>query len=268
MRKFVFVLLILSCISVAGYAGYKLISTGIEYKEGRDVYERVSSKYTKSLKAAPIKKDKTVVKKKSDSLKPPIEIDWDGLKKTNPDVIGWIYVEGVEGISYPVLQAEDNEYYLHRLADGTYNFAGSIFMEAQNSSDFTDPHTILYGHNMQDRSMFGNLREFRENAAYSNSPYFWILTPERSMRYRIFCITTVGDYDRLYTLFPERNSEYKDWLSYVESISIVPLAHEELSTGSTVVTLSTCFGSGDGAKECVIGVLEKTADSDRGGSGR
>ena len=263
MRKFFFILMILICISVAGYASYKLVSTGMEYREGRVTYERVSSQFTLEHKAAATEKEEPAVKKRKvqdSSPKPPMEIGWEGLKQENPDIVGWIYVEGVEGISYPILKAEDNDYYLHRLVDRTYNFAGSIFMDAQNSSDFTDPHTIIYGHNMQDRSMFGNLREFRENAAYNKSPYFWILTPERSMRYRIFCIATIGNYDRLYTLFPERSSEYKDWLSYVESISIVPLEHEQLSEASTVVTLSTCFGSGDGVKECDIGVLENIID--------
>ena len=68
-------------------------------------------------------------------------------------------------ISYPIVQGEDDVYYLTHTFNNTENSAGSIFMETLNSADFSDVHTILYGHNMKNGSMFGTLMEY-ESPSY------------------------------------------------------------------------------------------------------
>ena len=78
-------------------------------------------------------------------------IDFESLDAVNSDIIGWIRI-GALDISYPVAQSEDNDYYLHRTFEKKDNFAGCIFVDFHNSSQFTDPNTIVYGHNMKDGS--------------------------------------------------------------------------------------------------------------------
>ena len=67
---------------------------------------------------------------------PDMEVDYEGLKKKNRDYIGWLYV-GSAGISYPVVQGADNEYYLHNTFEGQANFAGCIFMDCYDKADLT-----------------------------------------------------------------------------------------------------------------------------------
>ncbi|MBQ2317445.1 MAG: class B sortase, partial [Lachnospiraceae bacterium] len=76
-------------------------------------------------------------------------VDFAGLKQTNSDVIGWLYLDGSDVISYPILQGEDDNEYLHKDLLGQELKAGSIFLESGNASDFSDYHTIIYGHNMR-----------------------------------------------------------------------------------------------------------------------
>ena len=85
------------------------------------------------------------------------------LAEINPDYRAWLTVFDT-AIDYPVVQGEDNAYYLHRSFYGEENYAGCIFLDARNSPDFQDPFTLVYGHNMRDGSMFGSLRNLSDSA--------------------------------------------------------------------------------------------------------
>jgi len=121
-------------------------------------------------------------------------VDFDALWKVNPDVKGWIYLEAL-GITYPVVKGETNDDYLYTSVKGTANSGGSIFMDYRNSDDFLDPHTLIYGHNMKDGSMFGKLKKLYDQKFVDewDAPLcFWIITPEGKYRFDIFSIHTVS----------------------------------------------------------------------------
>ena len=82
-----------------------------------------------------------------------LKIDWDAYSGT--EIVAWFQMDD---ISYPIMQHSDNDYYLHRLPDGTYNFGGSLFLLNHNNPMFTDQSSFVYGHNMNNGSMFGSLR--------------------------------------------------------------------------------------------------------------
>lgn len=156
---------------LAGYFGYKIYEIYQAYQDSDRFYDSTRSAYT--------------MKRELDSnQKVPIDVDWESLLAVNPDIVGWIFAEGVD-ISYPVLQGSDNEYYLKHTLEGDYNFAGSIFMDYQNEPDLSDCNTIIYGHNMKNGSMFGSLKKYSNEDAYAVDPYFWILTPDANYRYEI-----------------------------------------------------------------------------------
>ena len=92
----------------------------------------------------------------------PPEVDFEELQKMNSDVIGWIEVEAIPEISYPIVRGEDNDYYLHRTFKKANNSAGSIFVDYRNGQYFGDCNTIVYGHNMKNGSMFGKLKWLTE----------------------------------------------------------------------------------------------------------
>ena len=180
---------------------------------------------------------------------PPLDIDFAELQEINPDVIGWLYVEAIPSINYPILQGEDNEYYLHRTFRKEALFPGSIFVECQNSPDFTDPHTIVYGHNMRNGSMFGMLKTMRTQEVYDKSPYFWVFTPEASMRYKIFSTFETSATGDVYVLFSRTGEEFLEWETQWQEASRikngVPLKEHD-----RVVTLSTCTSNSE--RRCVV----------------
>jgi len=108
-----------------------------------------------------------------------IHIDWDALKKINPDVVGWIYVEGTD-INYPIVQGDDNDYYLSHNFDGSASSSGAIFLDMDNDPNFESDNNIIYGHNMLDGSMFAQITKFKDQEFLEKNYHIIIATPERA----------------------------------------------------------------------------------------
>ena len=110
------------------------------------------------------------------------------LRNENKDVVGWIEMPGDTKINYPVVQGEDNDYYLHYAYNGAYNPAGSIYLDYRNSvSVSTNRHTVIYGHNMESGSpMFANLLHFQDESYWKNNRYIHIYTDEAMYTYEVF----------------------------------------------------------------------------------
>ena len=245
---------ILACVAVMGFSGYKLVSTWLEYRAGDEEYAALRE-YT----APQEPEEETVVEDEVIDVtdtrshrKPPIDVDWAALKKINKDIVGWLYI-GALDVSYPVVQGENDEYYLHRTFEKQDNFAGAIFVEAENKGDFTDPNTIVYGHNMNNGSMFGSLKKLTNEEKYKEDPYFWILTPAGNYRYRMFSIHVTGVTSDVYTLFRGVDKKFTDWCQKMAEASTVKIQEEKFNLHSRVVTLSTCTGD-DSTRYVVQGI--------------
>jgi len=119
-------------------------------------------------------------------------IDWIALRHLNPDIVGWIVVDGT-GIDYPIVRGRDNDWYLHHTVTGERNASGSIFMDFRNDADFFDQHTIIHGHDMRNGSMFAGLHGFWGET-------FRIYTPHGVLEYEVFSRRTVPADDPLYIL--------------------------------------------------------------------
>lgn len=259
-KDFVDVLMTLGmiiCACVFLFAAYKLISAGLEYKEAQDEYADLK-KYTSE--AAPIPGGDTdqsgdlLTAETIEDLPP--DVDFASLQAINEDVIGWITVDSLD-ISYPIVRGEDNDEYLHHTFEKTYNFAGSIFMDYSNKPDFSDCHTIIYGHNMKDQSMFGKLKFIKEKELYKENPYFWIVTPEGKKRYKMFSAHVTAATGDTYTLFSGADQQFVDYMNKMVMESEVPLGEFAFTAEDKVVTLTTCT-SNDTQRFVVQGVLEDT----------
>lgn len=181
-------------------------------------------------------------------------VDFDELQAINPEVIGWIRV-GATGISYPVAQADNNEFYLHHTFKKEAVFSGCIFENADNSRFFTDQNTIIYGHNMKDGSMFASLRKFWEDKDAIGNPYFWVFTPDFIYQYRIFScsiVSKMGDPYRTRFL----TEDYAAFLQTMQNASEVDTGNVPLTTDDRIVTLSTCTGN-DATRRIVQGKLQQ-----------
>lgn len=226
-------------IAVFFYAAYNLYHIYTEYKKGTDEYNSIEE-----MAVTERDPDTTEIAGPDAEPKPPLNVDFDKLRSVNEDVIGWIYVDALPDISYPIVQGTDNQTYLHQTYEKNYNFAGTIFADYENARDFSDCNTLVYGHNMKNGSMFGHLKKFSEDQSlYDNDKYFWILTPDKNYRYEIISAYTTGVNSDTYTLFKGPGEEFEEYLKRIKSYSEIKTDDTELTIKDKIVTLSTCTGN-------------------------
>ncbi len=183
-------------------------------------------------------------------------IDFESLQKINSDVYAWIKVPGTI-IDYPILQNEQDDYYLRRSIYKKYLLAGTIFSNKCNAKDFSDPVTLVYGHNMRDDTMFYMLHNYEDKEFFDKNEYFYIYTPGHKLTYRIVSalkydnrrITTVYDFTQ--------ESEIRDFQYSIltPKFELFNSRDITLNTESKIVTLSTCFANQPEYRYLVNGVL-------------
>jgi len=227
-------LIFLIAVGVFAFSAYQLFTIWMEYKTGVDEYNDLRQ-YANV--------DPTGDQDAISGEDPGPDIDFDALKAINKDIIGWLYVEAIEDINYPIVQGKDNDYYLHRTFEDTYNFAGSIFLDHENKSDFSDCNSIVYGHNMKNGSMFGKLKRFRQEETYGKSMFFWICTPQRNYKYEIISAHEVGNGGEAYTLFNQADQDFISYMEKMKSQSEIPIPDMTFTKEDKIVTLSTCTGN-------------------------
>ena len=240
-------IVLIAAIGVFCYAGYYLINIFLEYKKGVDEYNTIAEMAV--TERAPDEEEPENLpeaEKKGSSVTPPMVVDFEKLQQVNGDVCGWIYVEALDGVNYPMVRGTDNSYYLHMTYEKNYNFAGTIFLDYENKRDFSDCNTIIYGHNMKNGSMFGQLKRFTTTAeTYKKSKYFWIFTPDASYRYEIISAYVTAVDSDTYTLFKGPGSDFEEYLTKIRSYSQIPdqaKPDKEPDVMDKIVTLSTCTG--------------------------
>ncbi len=185
-------------------------------------------------------------------------IDFASLQKINPEIYAWIRIPNTN-IDYPIAQsATDDGFYLHHDIYGKYVFSGTIYTEMKNSKDFSDPNTVIYGHNMTKGYMFQNLYKFQEENFFNTNTEFYIYTPERILTYTVF---SAYQYDDRHILNSFDFSDEEVFADYLESAKnptfMLKNVREdiEVTTKDKIITLSTCLGDGKEYRYLVQGVL-------------
>lgn len=189
MKKKVRIALIISTV-VFAIALFMTILKFDDYKKGSTIYsearniagvqaDSISSPKAENNSA----KDKHI--SEDDNTHHSIFPDTNALQRVNSDVIGWISIPDT-AISYPIVQGQDNAFYLKNTWDKNGSMVGSIFMECMCSPDFSDFNTIIYGHRMKDGSMFASLRHYSENEYLNSHPSIYITHSGSTFRYDIF----------------------------------------------------------------------------------
>jgi SrtB family sortase len=174
-------------------------------------------------------------------------VDFDALRDINPDIVGWLILEDTN-INFPIARGADNSRYLNHLYDGTRGKAGTPFLDCENSPEFTDRGSIVYGHNLLDGSMFSRLTEYREQAYFDAHPAMLLLTPGGAYRVEIFAAFTASPGEAGSGTSPWRQSwdtedEFAAWLVQAQGRSAIQTGVEP-SSGDRVLTLSTCINRG------------------------
>ena len=192
MKKTFF--LILSCIFIILiiYSGSKIIKYYLDNRNNKQLIEE-TSKYIRTNKY--LKSDDG-----NNTNNNEYEVDFEKLKQINPDIVGFLKVDGTN-IEHLVVQTDNNDYYLYHNIEKKKNSSGWIFTDYRNKLDGTDKNIIIYGHNMRNGSMFSNLKnsiteEWEKN---SKNHYITFITENENSIYEIISVKQVKS-DEIYDL--------------------------------------------------------------------
>jgi len=178
----------------------------------------------------------------------PIAVDFEAMKAVNKDIVAWLYVPDTR-LNYPIVQAADNDYYLHRLLNGDYNLNGTIFMDYLNHADFSDANTLIFGHNMKSGNMFGEMTNYKKQSYYDQHPVAYLLTPTQNYTLELVAGVILNDDDAIY-----QHSFSQELLDACRSHSTFS-SNVEATAQDRFVTLSTCSYEYDNARFVVLGKL-------------
>lgn len=237
----------LVCAGGVLYSGYKIITWLIDSMNTKVVAQEA----TEAANVTEVEDDEnTEVIESDDAPESPywkflnmslLDVDLNELRKTNPDVVGWIKVGGTN-INYPFMQTSDNEYYLTHSLDKSYNSAGWVFADYRLRLDNTDRNTIIYAHGRYDGTMFGTLRTAETNGWLNNTDNYVVrtVTDKETSMWQVFStyhLPTTSDYIR--TSFAN-DTDFQNFVNMLKARS----SHDFQTTVSSsdhILTLSTCY---------------------------
>ncbi|MBQ0097948.1 MAG: class B sortase [Oscillospiraceae bacterium] len=186
-------------------------------------------------------------------------VDFDELENINEDIYAWLYIPNTN-VDLPVVQSikdRDDFFYLSHNIYKEYQFSGAIYSEIQNSTDFSDPVTVLYGHNMINGSMFATLHKFEDEDFFNENTTMFVYTKHKLLTYLIYAAYETDDRHILNSFEPRTKEGFREFLDSTLS----PRSYNcnvrdvELNTNDRILTLSTCSNTVSGNRYLVQGVL-------------
>ena len=255
--------ILVAAVAVFLMSGYKLAGIFLEYKAGVDAYESLQERYV-IQGAAPAQSGEEKQENPEEALTgfPDIDVNYEALKEINEDFLGWLAIPVLE-LEYPIVQGEDNDYYMYRTFEREDNRSGSIFMDAWASPDLTDYNTFIFGHNMRNLSMFGKLKLLgQDEELCASDPYFYIFTEDNIYQYLIVSYYVTRDGSSTYYI-PTDEEDYEKYRNMVLRSTPYKSA-VEIPEGQPMVTLSTCYGAAGGTQRFVVhGILNRMVQTPR-----
>lgn len=235
----VFILLMLS------YGGYSLWDTAMLYKNAYVSNELLEFK---------------------PSLDEPDTPTFSELMKINSDVSGWLTIDDTH-IDYPIVQGKDDMEYVNKDVYGNFALSGSIFMDSENASDFSDIYTLIYGHHMENGAMFGDVAEFADCTFFDLHKTGTLITKNgEAYEITIFACVKTDAYD--VTIYYPAFHDHRNNQSLLEHIKEKAMNYRDIDirTDDSVVGLSTCDESSTNGRIVLFGKLTKIEYVQEGGS--
>lgn len=233
ITKAVFFLALIVFLGALGYLGFIWFS----YHSAGQAYEQLAQEVIRQGESS--QEDE---QGNAETIWTPLSVDFGALKSVSDDAVLWIDIPGT-GVSYPVVQAEDNDYYLRRKLNGENNFAGTVFMDYRNDPAVTDDNTILYGHNMRDGSMFGLLKKYGKEEFFLAHPEIDLYLPDRILR-----CTVISSHqeEAQEENFPMNFESGEEKMAYINRMKSRAWYDTGISAGEEdrLITLVTCTGNG------------------------
>ena len=189
------------------------------------------------------------------------ELDFSALKAVNPDVCGWLTIEGT-GIDYPIVRGNDNQVYLNRDVFGEFSLAGSIYMDARNDANFYDNGTIIYGHHMDRHLMFGDLDLFLNEEFFDRTPLITLYTEQGERTLMPLAVMEVPASEATIFDLPEWDGDVETLLDFIreQGIHIDDYTMEILSEDPTtiqIIVLVTCSSGHTNSRTILITITPK-----------
>lgn len=246
MKKLIFIATALIFLTVAGVAAWQIYvpiqedNVSVQTYENLRQFVNLPTPVPTGLPDAPSSPNVTPTPSPipGSAAQPSPQVDFASLRTVNPEIVAWLTIEGTN-INYPVAKHSDNDYYLHHLFTGEYNSSGCLFMDCRNPSDLSGPHTIIYGHHMDNGTMFQNLMYYKDQSFYDEHPTARLITPNGSYTIEIFA-GYVADVDSdAWELDFTSDEDFEDWLASAMERSafegkVIPTIADK------IITLSTC----------------------------
>lgn len=185
-----------------------------------------------------------------------VEINFPAWQRLNKDVQAWIHNHAI-GVDLPIVDSPDNEYYLTRDIDLSYKAMGSLFFDYRNNTDFSDPNTIIYGHNFDNGLMFSNLVWYKSQQFYKQNPFYYLYTPEQVYRVDIAAGIVVSETDTTYLKVDfQSDMQYRSLIYLINDNSVIETGID-LSPHDQIVTLYTCTNDWQGQRFVLIGKVTR-----------
>lgn len=276
MKKSVFIVIVLILVAIIGFSAYQIISGLNVYRGIDEYYDTVDEQYVvETVSPAPEVSqmqevsEETAPAELEESSVPesaaeevvetevvevaPIQVDFDALLVDAPDTVGWLYTMDGE-VNLPVVQGEDNQYYLRRLPNGDYSFGGSLFLDYLASGDFSDSISFIYGHNMRNGSMLQPITAYQKQSYYDAYPVIYLLTPEQNYKLEVFSGYVTDVESEAYTFHFASDEEKEGYIQMLQNMSdfVSPV---EVTAEDEILCLSTCTYEYEDARYVVFSKL-------------
>ncbi len=173
-------------------------------------------------------------------LTPDLSVDVAKLKKKYSSIVGWLYLPN-SPIHYPVVQGEDNLFFVDHLPSGAQNPAGSLFLDFRDLPDLSGFNQVIYGHNMLNGSMFGTILDYRDPNYFKTHPYLFYFTESKTYRLEVFAGVNTYSTSELYER-PSTPEAKETYLQSVRSRSTF-ISDVSVSAEDQILVLSTCSGA-------------------------
>lgn len=238
-------LILIIAIIVFCFSGFQLFQIIKGYKDGEKEYNQLFEEVV-------------TITTKEDEEK--FTVDFDKLRMMNTDTVGWIRFDEPAIINYPIVHCGDNDKYLYKTFQGYENTVGSIFVNCYNNPDFEDRNTIVYGHRMNNGTMFNKLGEYEDKSFWQDYPYFYIYKENGTeMKYHIYSVGIVNEMSPIYDWNFEDDAEFQKFIDETKASSFYDTG-VEVDVDDKVVILSTCTNVREEERLVVIGVREEVVE--------
>lgn len=171
------------------------------------------------------------------------------LQAINPDVIGWLDVYGTN-IDYPLVQGKDDWQYINTDAKGQYSLTGALFLSQMNKRDFSDFNSIVYGHNMTPKIMFGNIKDFRDKSFFDQHPYGFLFDGKKEYGLSFFAILRVDAYDKTVYRVVRENGQ-REYVGHLLSYAL-HTRPMDIGEGDRILLLSTCSNAQTNGRDVLL----------------